>query len=470
MRFRDLLVGAVLALTPAAASSHPHEWIDVASEVLFDPKGQIAAIRHHWRFDEAFSAFALQGLDTDGDGLYSPQELAPLAQENVQSLVDYDFFTFLSAGDYQAGFAAPKDYFLELDNEFRLTLHYTLPLAQPFSAAGPVLLQVFDPEFYIAMVLPSAEAVRLVDAPLGCRLTVTPAQGPDPAAAAALADLGPDQRELPEDMQELATNIDNSAEINCGGPTVAAAPPGPGEPANAADAVSKMASAAGSGDLTALPADPDGSASGSAAVPAGEAVAAGDAPLAAADAAPSAAEANSGGFFARIGAMQASFTRDISAALKGTRADGSAFWWLAGISFLYGVVHAAGPGHGKVVISSYLLANEQRLRRGVTIAFISAAVQALVAIGVVGIMAVLLNMTSMAITSTAGLFESASFALVAALGLYLLATKGRRALVMAQSTSPSPLWGGDGGGVFGRAAVGVPVVMAEMGWRKSLCL
>jgi ABC-type nickel/cobalt efflux system permease component RcnA len=118
------------------------------------------------------------------------------------------------------------------------------------------------------------------------------------------------------------------------------------------------------------------------------------------------------------------------------KTDFSAFWWLGGVSFLYGIVHAAGPGHGKVVISSYLLANEQRLRRGVAIAFLSALVQAIVAVAIVGLMAVLLNMTSMAITSTAKLFETGSFALVAALGLYLLARKGRSAWAMLRGGDP----------------------------------
>jgi ABC-type uncharacterized transport system substrate-binding protein len=74
---RRLALLAALALFPGPAEGHPHEWIDVASEVLFDKRGAIEAIRHHWRFDEAFSAFALQGLDTDGDGSYSPEELKP---------------------------------------------------------------------------------------------------------------------------------------------------------------------------------------------------------------------------------------------------------------------------------------------------------------------------------------------------------------------------------------------------------
>jgi ABC-type uncharacterized transport system substrate-binding protein len=225
LRFRRLLIALLVLLAPAGARAHPHEWVDVASEILFDGQGRVAAVRHHWRFDEGFSAFALQGLDSDGDGLYSPAELQPLAQENVESLGDFEFFTFVSAGDYKAGFGAPKDYHLDWDGE-RLTLHFTLPLAQPLSTNSQILLQVYDPEYYIAFSLPGREAVRFVDTPANCRLAVFPAAKPDPAAAAALATIGPDQRELPDEMQQLATGIDNSAEIDCG-PAVAAAGAGP---------------------------------------------------------------------------------------------------------------------------------------------------------------------------------------------------------------------------------------------------
>jgi ABC-type nickel/cobalt efflux system permease component RcnA/ABC-type uncharacterized transport system substrate-binding protein len=424
LRFRALVAALIAALVPAAAHAHPHEWIDVAAEVLFDKRGRIAAIRHHWRFDEAFSAFALQGLDTDGDGAYSRAELMPLAEENVQSLAEYGFFTFVSAGDYVAGFAAPENYRLDLD-ENRLTLHFTLPLAVPLFTRGEMLLQVYDPEYYIAFSLPSSEAVRLVDAPAGCRLAVTPAQGPDAAAAAALATIGPEQRELPPEMQDLTGGIDNSAAINCGGPTVAAAAAaesGVGAAANAEDAARVQADAAPS-DLTAMPAEP-----------------ADNAPDA--DPAPPTAVPSAGGFTARLAALQSAFSQQLTEALKGLKADGSVFWWLGGLSFLYGIVHAAGPGHGKVVISSYLLANEERVRRGVAIAFLAALVQALVAIGIVGFMAALLDMTGRAMTRTAGLLETGSFALVTALGLYLLARKGRAAwsLFGAASNRRRPDW------------------------------
>ncbi|MGH6922460.1 MAG: DUF1007 family protein [Propylenella sp.] len=417
MHLRALVV-LILLLAPAAALGHPHVWVDAASEVVFDDKGRVAAIRHHWRFDEAFSAYALQGLDTDRDGEYSEEELEPLAKENVESLSEYDFFTFLSVGDYQAGFAAPEDYFLELFDG-RLLLHFTLPLAQPFSSKSAMLLEVYDPEYYVAFSLPNEEAVRLVDAPAACRLTVYPAQELDAAAAQVLATIGADQRELPAEMKALAAGTENSARIECG------ASAGPG---TAADAAAELAQSGKTGDLTALPAEPSAE----------------QAPAEPASAAPEPATAPSGGLMARIAAWQRAFNRDLTQALKGLK-DGGAFWWLGGISFLYGIAHAAGPGHGKVVISSYLVANESRLRRGVAIAFIAAFAQAVVAVGLIGAMAVVLNMTSMAITGTAKVFEAGSFALVAALGLYLLARKGRDAWAVFRA-SPSPLRGGARGG------------------------
>jgi nickel/cobalt transporter (NicO) family protein len=395
-------------LIPAVAHAHPHVWADTAAEILFDANGQIAAIRHHWRFDEGFSAYALQGLDADGDGLYSTEELEPLARENVESVGEFDYFTFLTIGDYQAGYAAPKDYHLDYDGT-RLTLHYTLPLAQPIHSKSPIRLEIYDPEYYVAFALPSAEAVRLVDAPAGCRLTVHPAQEPDAAAAEALAAIGPDQRELPPEMQALTGGIENSAEIVCGEAVAAAH-------SSAGDAVTAMAGSGDvAGDLTALPEQ----------MPA-------DTPAAADQLEQPAA---SPGLMARIAALQTAFNRDLTAALKGLK-EGGAFWWLGGISFLYGIVHAAGPGHGKVVISSYLLANEQSVRRGVLIAFAAAFVQAAVAVGLIAVLAALLNMTSTAITGAAWLFEAGSFALVAALGLYLLARKSRAALAMLRGGDP----------------------------------
>ena len=431
VRFRALLIAGFLQL-PAGAHAHPHVWVDAASEIVFDGKQRITAIRHHWRFDEGFSAYALQGLDVDRDGTYSAEELEPLARENVESLKDFGYFTSLRIGDYQAGYSSPTDYSLDLMDD-RLLLHFTLPLAIPVKTNGTAVLEVGDPEYYVAFSLPSREAVRLVDAPAGCRLNVNPGVELDATAAATLAEIGPDVRDLPADLQALAEGTANSAEVSCGGPVVGGS--------DAASAVDGLAGG-GAGDLTALPAPPSMGGSNPSAEPA-----ASTAPARSPQSAPG-SEPRRVGILARwtawIGALQAEFNRDLTAGLKGLK-DGGAFWWLGGISFLYGIVHAAGPGHGKVVISSYLVANEARVRRGVAIAFVAAFVQAIVAVAVIGVLAVILNMTSMAIDRTAKLFEAGSFALVAALGVYLLARKGRAAWAMMKDVFP--LRGGARGGV-----------------------
>ena len=85
-----------------------------------------------------------------------------------------------------------------------------------------------------------------------------------------------------------------------------------------------------------------------------------------------------------INTQQQEFYRALTGALRAMRADASAAWLLVGLSFAYGVFHAAGPGHGKAVISSYMLANEVALRRGVVLSLVSAMLQAVTAILVVG--------------------------------------------------------------------------------------
>jgi len=131
------------------------------------------------------------------------------------------------------------------------------------------------------------------------------------------------------------------------------------------------------------------------------------------------------GIIGWIFAEQAAFYRSLSTYISAAKDDGAAMWTLFGISFLYGVFHAVGPGHGKAVISSYLVANEETWRRGVVLSFASAAVQSVVAIVIVAIAAVLLGATAKAIGLSVHLVEIVSYGLVILIGLRLLYVKGR---------------------------------------------
>lgn len=132
-----------------------------------------------------------------------------------------------------------------------------------------------------------------------------------------------------------------------------------------------------------------------------------------------------GPVFAQIGAWQTQFYNALTDALGALKESGSAFFVLAGVSFLYGIFHAAGPGHGKAVISAYLLASEETLRRGVVISFAAAFLQALVAIALVSIAAGILRVTAVTMTEATRVLEIASYALIVVVGLWLLFTRIR---------------------------------------------
>jgi nickel/cobalt exporter len=124
-------------------------------------------------------------------------------------------------------------------------------------------------------------------------------------------------------------------------------------------------------------------------------------------------------------AEQSMFYRALSGLIREAKTDGSAYWSLIGISFIYGIFHAAGPGHGKAVISSYLVANEETWRRGIALSFASALLQALTAIAIVSIAAGLIGATAKMMGDTVRVIEIVSYSLIVLLGARLLWVKGR---------------------------------------------
>jgi nickel/cobalt exporter len=136
------------------------------------------------------------------------------------------------------------------------------------------------------------------------------------------------------------------------------------------------------------------------------------------------AEPQVGGIIGWILARQSEFYREMSGTIRAAKSDGSAVWTLLGISFAYGIFHAAGPGHGKAVISSYLVANEETARRGIVLSFASALLQALVAVAIVAVFAWLLSSTAKTMCSAEKAIEIVSYGLIAAFGARLVWTKG----------------------------------------------
>ncbi len=131
-----------------------------------------------------------------------------------------------------------------------------------------------------------------------------------------------------------------------------------------------------------------------------------------------------GGVVGWILSQQGTFERAVAAAVRASRSDAAALPWLAGLSFVYGVLHAAGPGHGKAVLASYMVANERALRRGIALSFLAALLQAAVAVALVGLLSLVFRATAVGMRDGAALIERVSSVGVAGLGLWLTWRKG----------------------------------------------
>jgi ABC-type uncharacterized transport system substrate-binding protein len=173
-----VLLAALFGAVPANA--HPHVWVVAASELIYAADGTISGVRHAWTFDDMFSTYALQGIETKTKGVYSREELAPLAQTNVESLKEFGFFTFAKADGKKEKFLEPVDYYLE-HKDGALVLHFTLPFKTPFKAKA-LALEVFDPSFFVDFSLQKQDPIRLVGAPASCTFAV---QRPNDGSAGA---------------------------------------------------------------------------------------------------------------------------------------------------------------------------------------------------------------------------------------------------------------------------------------------
>jgi ABC-type uncharacterized transport system substrate-binding protein len=161
-----LVLAGIFALGASAARAHPHVWITASSELVYAPDGSVSGVRHAWTFDDMYSTYVLQGIETKTKGVYSREELEPLAQTNVESLHEFGFFTFAKADGKKAKFQEPVDYFFEYKDSL-LTLHFTLPLATPVKSKE-LVVEVYDPEFFIDFKFADKDPITLAGAPAGC--------------------------------------------------------------------------------------------------------------------------------------------------------------------------------------------------------------------------------------------------------------------------------------------------------------
>ena len=167
---RSLLVAALAVFAATAARAHPHVWVTMKSELVYASDGSVTGVRHAWTFDDMFSTFATQGLASKEKGKFTREELAPLAQVNVESLKDFGYFTAAHVDGKKADFNQPVDYWLEFADGV-LTLHFTLPFKTPAKVQN-LSVEMYDPAFFIDFSFAQKDPVKLTNAPAACQLAV----------------------------------------------------------------------------------------------------------------------------------------------------------------------------------------------------------------------------------------------------------------------------------------------------------
>ena len=383
---RGLVVAGALALTAGAAMAHPHIWIDAKAKIVFNDQGELTNIYNTWTFDEAFSVWQIQGLDTNNDGITSSEEMQELADENLKGLAEYKFYTLAGEGDATLPMASMDDgKFVFKDN--RSTFTFGIEPQGPYRIKGKFELAIADPEYYVAITFADPSDVELVNAPAGCRLGSEPPRELSPDLQQRLGELSADILTLPPDLEAAVRGSQGSIVIDCSD-AAAALPPA----ATALEAVTQVAEAKPQTPFGGPPQEPGFKISRT-------------------------------GAFGFLVIWQEQFYKSLTAVLGQLKTDWTAFWVLGGLSFLYGIFHAAGPGHGKVVIGSYMLANERQMRRGIVLSFGSGLLQAVVAVVVVGVAAIALKVSTDAMDLAVVWIERGAYSLMVLLGLWLVARK-----------------------------------------------
>jgi ABC-type uncharacterized transport system substrate-binding protein len=167
MRLSSVLLALSVLSLAQGAQAHPHVWVTMASELVYASDGAVTGIRETWTFDDMYSTYATEGLAQKTKGSFSREELAPLAETNVSSLKEYKYFTYAKAEGKKVPFADPVDYWLDYKNE-TLVLHFTLPFKTPVKTQH-LLLEVFDPEFFVDFAFAEKTPVTLTGAPADCK-------------------------------------------------------------------------------------------------------------------------------------------------------------------------------------------------------------------------------------------------------------------------------------------------------------
>ncbi len=209
--FRAVLIAIAALVFAAPALAHPHVWVTMHTELVYDKDGNIVGINQNWAFDDMFSAFATQGLESKVKGQFTRDELSSLAKVNVESLKEYDYFTYVTAdGQKHRSPIRRPDYWLDYTNQI-LTLHFTLPFKTPVKAKL-LKIEIYDPTIFVDFEWAKEKPAHVVNFPHGCKLDVVLPREMTYAEGKALSQIPADQANT---TMAWGAHFANKILVNC---------------------------------------------------------------------------------------------------------------------------------------------------------------------------------------------------------------------------------------------------------------
>ncbi len=213
------LMSFLFFTTVQTVNAHPHVWIEGHLTLLFNSQGQVTALRHAWKFDELFSAFSLQGITREKNGVIPAAELQTLTDQWMQNLADpaSHFFTTVSHGGRAMSLQKPVQAQSNLDTQTnQLTLSFELPFNEPLALSKQSLeVDVNDPGYFVAFDYKGSQVLTLNEAPSTCRYSHMPPRPLDSKSQRQLGALTPDQKELPEHLRQLVRQLSHQFKVTC---------------------------------------------------------------------------------------------------------------------------------------------------------------------------------------------------------------------------------------------------------------
>ncbi len=214
-------LSAVAALlTAGAANAHPHMWIDARAQIDVDAEQRITAVWQVWRFDDMFGAYATQGLKKGKDGSLPAATLQGMAQDWMKALGEpiSHYFTRVTVNGKSAAFAVPRDARVDWNPKTtRLTLSFTLPLAEPVApGAGGAQVDIYDPTYFVAYAFDEKGAVSL-GGPQGaaCTADYRKPKELDWKTMQELAAIPADPDALPDELFAITKGLTHRIEVRC---------------------------------------------------------------------------------------------------------------------------------------------------------------------------------------------------------------------------------------------------------------